>query len=176
MDILYPIDVIPNANSLKICHVAYFVFVIESIPDKIAVNISSVNDPLNIFTTKDSLDYTVKNGYAVPLNGLQIADNDLNQTNTELLLVNITTTYNKIGLYALNGLHFKNIENDTRFHRTSRYSALNFHGTVYSINEAFRYLYFHSTNTTHCGMDTVNVHVTYFDEMVNISLNVNVTC
>ena len=146
------------------------------VTDVIAVNVSSINDELSIFTTALDTLYSVKNGYSVPLNGVQIEDIDLNATNTELLTVNIGVDHNKLGLYALNGLHFLNIPGDGRFSRTERYSTLDFYGTVYSINEALRFLYFHSTNTSHCGNDYVLIEVSYGAEIVNMTLTVDVLC
>ena len=93
--------------------------------DVIGVNVSNVNDELNIISTISMTEFTVRNGFSVPLYGLQVSDIDLNKTNTELLSVNITCDDNKIGLYALNGLHFLNIDdNNGFFKRTSKYSSL----------------------------------------------------
>ena len=147
------------------------------VTDVIAVNVTNINDELNMLYTRDLLTlYSVKRGYSVPLIGLQLEDIDLNETNTELLMVNISVNHNKIGLYALNGLHFIDFSFQDRFKRTNRYSVLNFEGTMYSINKALPYLYFHSTNSSHCGQDIVKIKVSYKHEIVNTSLNINVTC
>lgn len=118
----------------------------------------------------------MKRGYSLPLNGPQIEDIDLNATNTELLTVIIAVNHNEIGLYALNGLHFVNVPGDGKFSRTERYSALEFLGTIWSINRALPFLYFHSTNASHCGNDDVLIEVVYGAETVNMTLNVDVIC
>eukprot|EP01083_Nonionella_stella_P003763 10810_1 len=142
------------------------------VTDVIAVNVSRINHELRIINTDSTASYVVKNGYSVALNTLQVQDMDLNVTNTELVLVNISVDYNTIALYAVNGLHF-----NQRFRRTNRYSTLDFYATIYSINQALPYLYFHSNgNASLCGTDTVQIVVSYESETANASLSVNVTC
>ena len=146
------------------------------ITDVIAVNVTSINDDLSIYSTESSTWFIVKSGFSVPLNGLQIEDVDLNVTNTELLLVNISVNHNKIGLYVIDGLHFTDLSSGNQYERTNRYSSLNFYGTMYNINNALSYLYYHSTNESYCGDDIVDITVSYQNEIVNTTLNVNVTC
>ena len=138
----------------------------------VSVNVSNVNDTMSIISTQSN--FSVEHGYSIPINTLQVIDKDLNKTSDELLIVNINITSissNTLSLYYLNGIHFTNII----FDRINKYTELLFLSTITNLNNALKYLYFHS-DEQFCGMETIYIDIQATNEHAMQNVTVNVTC